>query len=598
MNKAFPGRWLDLADLGCVVLAILLLELFPRLGGWPLLVGILPWLVRLATRRSPVQTTPFDAALVIFLLTAAVGVWAAYQPQIAWTKFWLLISAVLLYFAIARQPVENLWWFAGFLVLIGISIVLIYLFARNWETHPAKLPFVNELMLGWMKIRPSFHPVLSHPNEDDAAGIAALILPFLIAFGWKFWQRRNRIFLFGSAAALFLMLFLLMITTSRSAWFAVGAALASFVLWIVVKTIITSNGTRARGIFISALAFLGILLVITLLKFPSVFIKAANQLPGPARVESRLEFGQNTLELIRDYPFTGGGLGSFSGQYSRYILGIPHYFIGSSHNLYLDTAVEQGVLGSLALIWILTGSLWLILSPPGSRHTPALNQAALASVLILIFFGLPDNIFSTAQSSPVLFILPGMVAALTRPAVNRRAGPPANQRILAVGTAGLILILAVLFNRQLQAAWYANLGAVHLSWMDLTNFSTGQRDGLAPVDKDEAKLLFSKAVEKDQSNPTANYRLGLLAMQQGDYPTAVNYLETAFENNPRHRGIQKALGLSYAWNDQLASASAMLRGIPEAGSEMEVYVWWWGEQGRQDLAENAGNLAARLSVER
>ena len=41
-------------------------------------------------------------------------------------------------------------------------------------------------------------------------------------------------------------------------------------------------------------------------------------------------------------------------------------------------------------------------------------------------------------------------------------------------------------------------------------------------------------------------------------------------------------------------AKELLLNIPEAKEEMEVYIWWWEIQGREDLAKKAKNMVTQL----
>ena len=72
-----------------------------------------------------------------------------------------------------------------------------------------------------------------------------------------------------------------------------------------------------------------------------------------------------------------------------------------------------------------------------------------------------------------------------------------------------------------------------------------------------------------------------------DFPAAISHLEMAYAQDEDHRGIRKSLGYSYTWSSQFDKALGMLVDIPEAKNEMGVYQWWWGTQGREDLASNA-----------
>jgi O-antigen ligase len=92
---------------------------------------------------------------------------------------------------------------------------------------------------------------------------------------------------------------------------------------------------------------------------------------GPARTggdSAQIDYGKNTrAELfvrgsyfLEDYPITGGGLNSFPGLYSQYMMVIPFYYFINSYNMFLDVAVEQGSIGGLTLILIYVASVWFV----------------------------------------------------------------------------------------------------------------------------------------------------------------------------------------------------------------------------------------------
>src|SRR5687767_7721740 len=75
-----------------------------RLDAWPLALLAIPWLLRLALVRPLVRPRLIDLGLALFLASAALGVWAAYDRGPAWAKFWMIVAAVALCYAIAHQP--------------------------------------------------------------------------------------------------------------------------------------------------------------------------------------------------------------------------------------------------------------------------------------------------------------------------------------------------------------------------------------------------------------------------------------------------------------------------------------------------------------
>ncbi|MFC1998008.1 hypothetical protein ACFLXI_10470, partial [Chloroflexota bacterium] len=175
--RIVDSHWFALADLALVSISIILWEIEPGFGWFPVLLALLPWGLRVLASRFPFQRTPFDLLLLIFLLTAAVGVWAAYDTAGAWAKFWLLTGAVLMYYAFAGQPEDNFGILAFFLSLVGVGVSLFFFFTHDWELQPAKLGFLNQIGLRWMAVRPTPSLNIIHPN--DAGGLSAMMAPLI-----------------------------------------------------------------------------------------------------------------------------------------------------------------------------------------------------------------------------------------------------------------------------------------------------------------------------------------------------------------------------------------------------------------------------------
>jgi len=131
------GRWFPIIELGCVALATAIWEIGSSSVYLPLLIALAPWMVRFAVGSSPFKGWGIDIALGLFIVTAAITAWLAYDQPAAVYKFWLLVAAVLLYYAFANQPQSNLWILAGLICLVGIGIALYYLLAMiGGSIHP------------------------------------------------------------------------------------------------------------------------------------------------------------------------------------------------------------------------------------------------------------------------------------------------------------------------------------------------------------------------------------------------------------------------------------------------------------------------------
>jgi hypothetical protein len=336
-----------------------------------------------------------------------------------------------------------------------------------------------------------------------------------------------------------------------------------------------------------------------------------NQLPGPSSVDSRAELVRDTLYLIGDFPLFGAGLSSFPGLYSHYILVLPNFILGHSHNLFLDIALEQGPLGLLSGISVIVGSLLLLLRYESGerriRHFSLLRWAVASSLFVLLLHGLIDDPLYGSRAVLFLFLMPGLAVAIARPHSRENNDIPHKklgkttrltpQMYAAVAAVIVIFcaLIAILYRNTLLSAWYSNLGAVEMARVELANWPTDQwDDGRNVASLAPAEGLFNQSLALNPANVTAHYRLGLIAMLRRDYQSAVGHLDAASLLKPNNQGIQKSLGYSYAWIGEFDHALAKLQTISEARQEMNVYVYWWDIQGRHDLSEYAAIMAAQL----
>jgi tetratricopeptide (TPR) repeat protein len=334
-------------------------------------------------------------------------------------------------------------------------------------------------------------------------------------------------------------------------------------------------------------------------------------LPGVANGVSRLDLARNTLDLIADFPFTGGGLGAFAGLYSRYIMALSVFLFSYSHNLFLDVALEQGVFGFLALMSILGGSAWLLIAR--SQHAPEggeglLRWAIFASLVVVSLHGLIDDALYANRGTPLLFLLAGMAVAVAHPSPQKDEGNDGvlghaltrswktRATALAVVAALATASAVYAFRQSLLANGYANLGAARMARVELAGWHDEAINEFGAQGLDPAAAWFHQALGWNPGNRTAHHRLGLIALRQRDFQTAAAHLQAAHRSDVEHRGVRKVLGYTYVWLGQLDRARTLLASIPEAETDMGVYAWWWGTQGRDDLASQAEQMANLLAA--
>lgn len=583
--------------------------------------------------RLPFHRTKYDLFLLAFFLSAGLSVFFAYNQGQAVHKLLLFFIAILLFYILAGQTQKRVWLIAGGLSLLGAGMAVYFLLTNDWQQYPAKIGFINQVGLWWMSVRPKFF--IGGIYHNSAAGVIALAFPFTIAAILDSW-RQNRFLpailscvMAGLSAVGFLL------TTSR------GAALALFyglVIWILVY-LLDRMQNRFTVRWLKCARYLVIPLLIVAAGLSFLWLAGPVSFSSEQAVftnsGSRLELYGNSLKLIQDFPLVGAGLSSFPGIYSNYILDIPNFFFQTSHNLYLNVAIEQGVIGALALCALYLGSLASFLKLDSTKGS-IFAGAALASLVIIVLHNLVDTVIGETTLAPLIFLIPGYAWMILHPAQlvpplalqspfpssehgrenetpppilltleGKEAGDegkPAQSRIphlssksITLLIVALLAILSFAFFRPALSAIYANLGAAQMAKVELGGFPTNQWDkGEHLAELAPAEALFLQALAYDPSNRTANHRLGLIAMMRRNFPAAIASLETACQADPDHRGIQKALGYAYTWAGQLNQALPLLRKIPEARQELQTYQWWWADQNRPDLAEYAARMVERL----
>lgn len=620
MIELANDRWFPVVNLVLATGAAMLWYLTSGGIGWPLLVVILvPWALRIAAGHFPFRRSRFDGWLLIFGVTAVIGTLTAYNREAAAGKFWVLLGALAVYFAIVTVSRRDAWLLAAAAGPVGALLAIYFVMSNNWRQWPAEIQLFNRIGSVWMSLRPSFPLPVLHPNT--LGGMMALMLPFILAFGIYAWRQRQIRWVQLAVVSGGITAGGLLFTSSIGAWLALAVGFGCWFIW-------EASGWLQKKMPISQNAVFGGALTVFWLVSLMILYYILGTGAGQEDSATRLGLAQQTLFLIEDFALTGSGLATFPALYAQYIRVTPAFFAAYS-NLYLDIWLEQGLFAFLAMLVLLGGSFWLLFKRSAfnanaqkskailvtgeiietqqkrkkrQRMMPQemvlFQWAAFASLVVMALHGLIDDALYGDQASPLLFFAPAMVILVTRRRESAVVPTAVRRRRWAMGmgaTAVLLIALFLGFRQKVQAQWYANLGALALARVELVGWPTNQWDTGSEVERfDRAAGLFERALTIDAQNRTANQRKGMIAMVERDYETAVAHLEQAKAVSSTHRGIAKSLGYSYVWRGQFDEALHTLILVPESRAEMAVYSGWWERQNRLDLAEKAHEMRAIL----
>jgi O-antigen ligase len=168
-----------------------------------------------------------------------------------------------------------------------------------------------------------------------------------------------------------------------------------------------------RRIMRGSLIFFASLLIIDLLVVGNFFgiEKVAERLQQTSvGSEQRDEVARDTLVIVRDYPLTGTGAGSYYSTYPMYDTGkVGFSFYRHAHNDYLEFASEFGLVAFTLLGFCVLVSLWQAVRAQLKRRSRLMQgmgfAATMAIVALLIHSTVDFNLQIPANAGTFMVIL-------------------------------------------------------------------------------------------------------------------------------------------------------------------------------------------------
>jgi len=591
-----PAGWRDLSPYAEFLFAVLAAGLWYTQGGaiwyagswpgpWPLALLGLAWAFKLARVGLVWRLTAMDLSLWLFLASAGVGVWAAYDRGPAWAVFWLIMGATGLYYAVSGQPDEaHQLVILVFWGLAGAAVALFFLATHDWSSDEAKVTLLANLGRQVQSLLPS--PPGHRLSPNVAGGLLAMLFPLYLPLFradvrriWGLAKPWARLWPFVWALVAGVSALGWLISMSRGAWVGLLGACGLWALW---------RGARwfSRRLRVDPLCDwrlqLGLMtvliLVVLLVALVLASLALAGRLPGGGALANRLSLYRDALLLARDYGLIGAGLGMFQIQFSIYTLLIHVGYIIYSHNMLLSILIAQGLLGLLPYLVLLAATVVLGLAhlrrSRGQAAGPThLIEAALCSLVVIFIHGLVDDVLYGSRGALLLFLPCALVAAAAR--VDRLSAPlepapaPRRPRVRAAPIALIVVALLGLAGawRTVVGAWYANLGAIEQARIELGLYDPEHFDKLTmdqvrqQVDLTQAQALLARAKQVDPRNPTARQRLAAIDLSLARYPQALAEMQAAWDAGHRDSVTRLLYGDALVANGQPQRAAEVVRGL-------------------------------------
>ena len=413
-----------------------------------------PFVVRRARtgRFSRPVALHWPVVALVFVFLPASMLLSPAPWAVSWPRAAALAWSVVLFYAVANWPATPRPHHGGrrptrlngptwaFLALGGLLALLAPLLMRSVD----KLFFLPQT--GWLAARLGWEHGLP---TNEVAGVLTLFVPFVAALAaGALWTGRRRLWLL-LLPLLGLLLLALALTQSRT---GLTASLAGALLAVALGA---RPGWKTLAVGLAGVALLLLILALSPLRDWFVFAGANSwqSVIGP-----RVGIWGQALDGIRDHPVWGMGLGAF-GLLARLIYPLvplaESAAIEDAHNLYLQTALDFGLLGALLLVLLLgtaLASAWRLARGRPPRSLSRLWATGLLGALVAhALYSLTDAVALGAVGGVALWFVFGLIMAATPHRAEPALDPFERWSPAVIGLAGvaLLVVLAV-------AAWPVN----------------------------------------------------------------------------------------------------------------------------------------------
>lgn len=376
-----------------------------------LLLGLSVWTLRRWRRGQFSHRSALDLPFSLFLISAALGLLPAKQPEYGLARVWILVGCLLLYYTVINLTEERA--LKTYILLVAVLGFVTTVFLMSQMPDISQYVWEGELV---PVFRPAFVSLVQLPkiqldvaifwsiNRNAIAGASMVVLPIMLLVV-RLSSRRSSM-LIAIIGAVFLGLAL-----AVSGWITSLVALCSALVLVMLAS---GHGRRAAAIGLA-----------TLVMFVLLFVRSSAyplQNYALGMIGSRLDLWQTALYIIRDFPLTGVGVGKenwFSALPPYTLptlpgvdLSVPCHEAGTcwlmhSHSFYLQTWVEQGIVGFVALVSIVVLGIWL-----GARYLRTVQGKRRAMVMAGLWSFSAFSIHSIVDAGPSSPAAIGLWAAL------------------------------------------------------------------------------------------------------------------------------------------------------------------------------------------
>ena len=274
--------------------------------------------------------------------------------------------------------------------------------------------------------------------------------------------------------------------------------------------------------------------------------------------EARLDIWQDSLNILRDFPITGSGFGSFSDIYPAHKSVFRNQFVNYAHNDYLELATDGGIIAlSLAasFLLILFVKTYRMFRTRRDAFAVYLYMGSITGIIALLIHSFVDFNLHVGANGLWFFFLCGLAVSSSATTMRgngqtSRLTPVSSKGIKTLSILGIfIMVIAITgYNLSTLAAefYYSNIQ------------DTPAISKMSKTDLERIEQIAGYAVRFDPLNATYVSARAEASLHLGNVSSALNDFKKAIRLEPTNGRYLTRLGNFYAADDESETADRLL----------------------------------------
>jgi len=294
--------------------------------------------------------------------------------------------------------------------------------------------------------------------------------------------------------------------------------------------------------------------------------------------EARLDFWKDTVKIVKDFPVTGTGMGTYGDIYPSYQSGFGNLTVDHAHNDYLELAAEGGGIGfvlAAAFIIVFFVKTYRTFLTRGDAYSLYISMGSMTGVIALLIHALTDFNFYVGANGLWFFFLAGLAVSASNTTMrdgarSSRLEPVRSQRV-KIASVIVICVMMVAVTVYHMAVLTGNFYFSHIS-----HYRAGAKTQKEDLQK--IKRIVEYASIFNPLNSVYSFASANASLFLNDEISAMRDFKKAIRLNPANSGYLKRLGDIFAKKGARDLAEKLLfasvvRDISNADNALEYGAW-------------------------